>query len=207
MAFSFVYPTPLPSTKGWGPGWSAQDESCSVIRPKIKPHPLYAGGVHENIEALVNLLTAEIERRGFDFMVPGCWGFACRGTKSSSGSTGGTPSFHSWGLALDINAPQNVFGSAESASNIATKNRWIVKLMRTYGFFWLGPAIGDWMHFSFCGNPTDARRMTRHARADFAPAFVVAGVEFKRLSVAVRRVKNLLEDGKDEVTVRVRRGA
>ena len=202
MAFSFTYPTPLPSTKGWGPGWSSADTTCSAIRPHIKPHPLFAGGVHEDIEALVNLLVTEIERRGYDFQIPGCWGFACRGTKSSSGATGGTPSFHSWGLALDFNAPQNVFGSAESQSDIASNNRWIVKLMREYGFYWLGPPIRDWMHFSFVGNRRDARRMTRKARANLTPSYVVGGEEFKRLTRAFRRARLLLEDGKELVKVR-----
>lgn len=202
MGFSFTYPTPLPSTKGWGPGWSAGDTSCSAVRPKIKPHPIFAGGVHQNIAELVDLIAGEMQRRGYRFQDPGCWGFACRGTKSSSGSTGGTPSFHSWGLGLDVNAPQNPFGAAQSSSDIATKNRWIVGLMRRYGFFWLGPDIADWMHFSFCGNPADARKMLRKAKADFAPQFFVKGKKFKKLGKALTRVKLLLEDGLKSVTVR-----
>jgi len=61
------------------------------------------------------------------------------------------------------------------------------------------------MHFSFCGNPRDARRMTRKARADFAPAYVVGGVEFRRLSKALRRARSLIEDGRELVKVRVKR--
>jgi hypothetical protein len=38
--------------------------------------------------------------------------------------------------------------------------------MHDYGFFWLGPSIGDWMHFSFCGSPADAKAMTAKAKAD-----------------------------------------
>ena len=198
MAFSFTYPTPLPSTKGWGPGWP----NCQ--RDKIKPHPLFVGGVHQNIEELVNLLAAEMESRGFKFMSPGCWGFGCRGTKSSSGSTGGTPSFHSWGLALDINAPENVFGSPASSSDIASHNRWVVKLLRNYGFFWLGPSIGDWMHFSFCGSKRDARRMTRKARRNLGPAYTVRGKVYRKLGKAVKRARVLLEAGKRKVKIRRR---
>lgn len=155
MAFDFVYPTPLPSTKGWGPGWP----DCQL--DKREPHDIFAGGVHRRIHELVSILCEYMKERGFRFMSPGCWGWGCRATK---GSTGDTPSFHSWGLGIDINAPQNVFGAPRETSDIATNNFWVVGLMREFGFFWLGPDIKDWMHFSFCGSPEDADRMTVKAR-------------------------------------------
>jgi hypothetical protein len=109
-------------------------------------------GVHEDIWELCDLLADEIQHRGMRLWTPGCWGFACK------------PRFHGWGLALDLNAPRNAYKAAESDSEIATKYPWVVDLMREYGFFWLGHAIGDWMHFSFVGSPDDARRMTEKAR-------------------------------------------
>lgn len=160
MAFDFKYPTPLPSTKGWGPGYP----DCQT--DKIVPAAPFVGGVHEDIRELVLLLVGAIEERGFRFMTPGCWGFGCRGTKTSSGGGTVTPSFHSWGLALDINAPLNVFGSTRDKSQIARDFMWLVTLLREYGFFWLGPSIGDWMHFSFCGSPADAKDMTIKAREE-----------------------------------------
>lgn len=197
MAFSFTYPTPLPSTKGWGPGWP----NCQTA--KIVPDDVFAGGVHKRIKRLVDLLSAEIERRGYHFQDPGCWGFGCRGTKGGSGDT---PSFHSWGLALDVNAPQNPMNfddptAAFNASDIAQHNRWIVALLRDYGFFWLG-RVGDPMHFSFCGTPADADRMTRKAEVDFAPAFTVKGKTFKKLGKALARAKVLLQAGAQAVKVR-----
>jgi len=158
MTFTYRYPTPLPSTKGWGAGWP----DCQG--DKIAPHPIFRGGVRVEILELVNLLVAELERRGYAFEGDDSWGYGCRATKDSGGGTGGTPSFHSWGLALDFNAQQNVFGSDASRSDLATTNRWVTELMGDYGFFWLGPAIKDWMHFSFCGSPADARYMTEKAR-------------------------------------------
>lgn len=202
MAFSFVYPTPLPSTKGWGPGWPSCQED------KIVPDDVFAGGVHRRIKKLVDLLEDEIKRRGYHFQDPGCWGFACRGTKGGSGDT---PSFHSWGLALDFNAPQNPMnfddpGAAFRASDIAQHNRWLVGFMKRYGFFWLGGTatspIGDPMHFSFCGTPADADRMTKKAQADFAPAFTVKGKTFKSLGDALARAKKILQDGARAVRVR-----
>lgn len=162
MTFDFTYPTPLPSEKGWGPGWpNCQDKAKQGISTTFWP------GVHIDIAELVGLLVAECEERGFRFLDPGCWGFGCRATKASSGVTGATPSFHSWGLGVDVNAPLNVFGADRENTQLGKADgAWFVMLWREYGFYWLGPAIGDWMHFSFCGSPADADEMTEKARTE-----------------------------------------
>lgn len=161
MSFDFRYPTPLPSTKGWGPGWpNCQDaarEGDSIFVP----------GVHRQIAELCSILVAESVKRGFTFLVPGCWGFGCRATKSSGGSQGDVPSFHSWGLGVDVNAPLNVFGASRDRTQLGKpENAWFILLWREYGFFWLGPDIADWMHFSFVGSPVDAAIMTTKAREE-----------------------------------------
>lgn len=163
MTFDFTYPTPLPSTKGWGAGWpNCQDKA------KQGRSSLFFPGVHTDIAELVGILVAECEDRGFKFLDPGCWGFGCRATKSASGNlSGATPSFHSWGLGVDVNAPLNVFGADRENTQLGKPEfAWFVMLWRTYGFYWLGPAIGDWMHFSFCGSPADAAVMTEKARRE-----------------------------------------
>jgi hypothetical protein len=196
MGFSFTYPSPLPSTKGWGPGWP----NCQ--KDKIVPHPIFQGGVRKEIAELVNLLVAEMARRGYGFDGNDSWGFACRATKGGSGTT---PSFHSWGLALDFNAGQNGFyDGAMKNSDIANNNKWIVGLMRAYGFFWLGPAIEDTMHFHFAGSPADARAMTKKARRKLGPSFTVKGKRFKKLGTALKRLKALLAQGARKVTVKRR---
>lgn len=162
MSFSFGYPYPLPDTKGWGSGWP----NCQ--RDKVRPHEVFQGGVHEDVFDLVNLIVGECERRGYVFHDGWSWGFGCRCMKTSSGAGDCIPgkdkaSIHSWALALDFNAPQNVFGADKSESDIATNHPWLPKLMAEYGFNWLGPSIGDWMHFHFAGSPIDAKLMTEKA--------------------------------------------
>jgi hypothetical protein len=162
MTFDFRYPTPLPSTKGWGSAWPTHD-----LRSIMVTVPPFAGGFHPEIAELVTLLVREMKQHGFEFVVPGCWGFAFRGTKSSSGSTGGTPSFHSWGLSPDINAPRNPFGNDRSNTELGQPQfAWVDALWRSYGFFWLGPPIRDWMHWSFVGSPADAKAMTAKAQRE-----------------------------------------
>jgi hypothetical protein len=75
-----------------------------------------------------------------------------------------------------VNAPLNPFGADASRVQLTKpENQWVIALMRRYGFFWLGPPIKDWMHFSFVGSPADARQLTAQAEdelggemADFA---------------------------------------
>jgi hypothetical protein len=161
VAFDFTYPTPLPSTKGWGPGWPNCDLS------KIVPHPVFQGGVRAETLALVDILVAALTDQGYEFHAGWSWGYGCRATKTSSGPTTATPSFHSWGLALDFNAPLNVFGADRLDTQLGKPEfAWVMSLMRTYGYFWLGPSIGDWMHFSFCGSPADAEAMTVKAQEE-----------------------------------------
>lgn len=204
MSLSFSYPTPLPSTTGWGPGYP----DCQTA--KIEPDSIFHGGVHRRIHPLVELLKAELDKRGYIFRDNWSWGFACRGTKDSSGNTGGTPSFHSWGLALDFNAPLNPFGAARENTQLGKDEfAWVHRLMHEYGFFWLGPAIGDWMHFSFCGSPADADAMLAKAKANGIgkpdTSYVVAGTRFRSLAKALARVKALLKKGKDAAVRVVRR--
>jgi hypothetical protein len=139
-------------------------------------HSIFQGGVNVAILELVNLLVDEIEGKGYKFHDGWSWGFGCRATKGGSGDV---PSFHSWGLALDFNAPENVFGGAPMSSDINVNNHWIVRLMAQYGFFWLGPSIGDWMHFSFVGDRADAKRLTEKARNNLG-GDEVAYAEFKK---------------------------
>lgn len=196
MALDYTYPTPLPSTKGWGPGYP----NCQP--DKIVPNAIFQGGVHRRIDELVRRLTKELKKKGYVFKDGWSWGYGCRGTKGGSGVT---PSFHSWGLALDFNAPQNAMNFSDpdkafAQSDIAQNNRWVVKLMHDYGFFWLG-RVGDPMHFSFCGSPADADSMLKKAQVNHLgepdPLYVVAGQTFKRLRAALRRVKELLSRGRD----------
>lgn len=152
MALSYTYPTPLPSTKGWGPGWP----NCQ--RDKMVQHPIFQGGVHEGILDLTNTAVAILRRKGYVFKPGWSWGFGCRATKGGSGDV---PSFHSWGLGLDFNAPENPFSrTAADTAKLNNEDKWVVPIMHELGFYWLGPPIGDWMHFSFVGNPLDAKAMT-----------------------------------------------
>jgi D-alanyl-D-alanine carboxypeptidase len=148
----------------------------------------FPGSVREEIHELVSLLLQVSERRGFINLQPGwCWGGGCRAIKRSDGTLTDTPSNHSWGLALDINAPENVFGGATHTIPSAMGRLW-----NTYGFRWGGnyPDTKDWMHFEFMGTPADARAMTEKAREELAQE--VEGLTPEQ-EQAIRRMSTFLD--------------
>jgi hypothetical protein len=164
----------------------------------------FPGGVHEDIHELVSILLQVSEIRGYINLQPGwCWGAACRPIKRSDGTLTTTPSNHSSGLAVDINAPENGFGAATH-----TIGRPMADLWNEYGFRWGGDysSTKDWMHFEFMGTPEDAARLTEKARRELLPEIEEADLspaQEKLLKDLARFMPVLLEElreGKDDAT-------
>jgi len=61
------------------------------------------------------------------------------------------PAFHAYGAAIDINAPENPFGSTP------TQDHRLVKVMKDWGFNWGGDfLVPDGMHFEYLSPPPSA---------------------------------------------------
>jgi hypothetical protein len=77
----------------------------------------------------------------------GCWA-----SRTVSRSPTAPPSYHAYGAAIDINAPQNPYGSKP------TMNREIVRIFERWGFNWGGDfLIPDGHHFEFWKVPDQLR--------------------------------------------------
>lgn len=151
----------------WGSGWphcqhSKINKSFSVDTRWGRV--TFPGGVRRELEELIARLVRETSNRGYRFGVPGnpsygCWGFDCRQIRGSS-----EPSNHSWGTAIDINAPQNPMGKKLKTNMPA----WMPDLWNAYGFRWGGDYVSrpDAMHYEFMGSLGDAVRYTQMARAN-----------------------------------------
>lgn len=148
------------ASKGWGAGWpncSAINGGAMVKVKMTRSGAEFAGGVHRNIAELVGLICNEIERRGYRFVPGWCWGASCRAIAGTSRASN-----HSWGLAIDMNAPNNPYTS----SGVHDIPDWAFSLFRSYGFGLGADYSGkqDWMHAEFQGNVSDAAAMTALAR-------------------------------------------
>jgi len=113
---------------------------------------------------LTSMLVQECKNRGYRFGSSsdpsyGCWGYSCRAISGSN-----NPSNHSWGLAVDINAPSNPYTSPL----VTDMPGWMPDLWNGYGFRWGGDYSGskDAMHYEFMESVSAAASYTSQARSD-----------------------------------------
>lgn len=147
------------ASRGWGAGWP-KDRSKDTVAVK-------AGGikvrVHKQIAELVGLLLDETVRRGYALDgTADDWGYAGRYIAGTS-----TPSNHSWGLALDLNATSN----PQSSKLITDMPSWMPALWGRYGFRWGGNYVRskkDAMHYEYMDTPAMAAFHTDLARRELA---------------------------------------
>lgn len=136
------------STRGWGPGWPTDNSGrMTTVRGAG-----IALSVRAELAPVVEHLVNETAARGYALNHGQCWGFANRAIRGSN-----RPSNHSWGLAVDLNAPANPM-----ADRLVTDMpAWMVELWKSRGFRWGGDYTGrkDAMHFEYMGTPDDARRL------------------------------------------------
>lgn len=138
------------SARGWGPGWPA-NRTTDMRRASGGGIKLF---VHRDIADLIEWLCDETVKLGYNLDARADdWGYCCRPIRGSS-----TPSNHSWGLAVDINATANPMGGRL----ITDIPQEVVALWEAKGFRWGGnyKSRPDAMHFEFMGTPADAARYT-----------------------------------------------
>jgi D-alanyl-D-alanine carboxypeptidase-like protein len=100
--------------------------------------PMVEGALEE---ILASGLMSEIK------VYSGCWA-----SRTVSRSPTAPPSFHAYGAAIDINAPQNPYGTKP------TMNREVVRIFESWGFNWGGDfLIPDGHHFEFWKFPEQLR--------------------------------------------------
>lgn len=151
--------------RGWGSGWPACHGDRMVY---LRRRDGFAQPLRREIVPIVAWLMDETERRGYDIHPDWSWGFNCRAIRGSN-----WPSNHSWGLALDINAPTNPMISGALHSDMPD---WLPGLWKAHGFYWGGDYgsnrwdgrrwVGtsgsryDAMHMEYVLSPFDAAHMT-----------------------------------------------
>lgn len=133
---------------GWPTG------NTSVIVPYSYKGTPFPSGVHRDTVPLWNALLDQLTGQlGVKLMTPGCWGYNNRPIRS-----GGSPSFHSAGLALDVNAPANPYSASgrTSAHSIPdSANALARSLGMEWGGAWSSPK--DYMHFEVHLSPAQVK--------------------------------------------------
>jgi hypothetical protein len=134
--------------RNWGEGWPRDRRKEMVIAGTGVVQVL----VHPGIAPIVSWLMLETERRGYRLRRGECWGYANRPIAGTN-----RPSNHSWGLAVDINAPSN----PQADELVTDMPAWMPALWKAWGFGWGGDWHGtkDPMHFEFLGSPDTAKTL------------------------------------------------
>jgi hypothetical protein len=150
----------------WGRGWpNCQSSHIVTVTANGLRLP-----VRREIAPLVAALVKDLQRaRGRRFRKDWSFGFACRAIRNTD-----RPSNHSWGLAIDLDAPENpqLTLAKHRAPHVLRKNfdgvgalrstmpRNAKKIAERHGFRWGGTYSKkpDPMHFEFIGSIADARR-------------------------------------------------
>jgi hypothetical protein len=93
----------------------------------------------------------EVRRAGLGSAIHSTAG--CFNARTVARSPTNPPSFHAYGAAVDINAPENAFGAAP------TMDPRVVTIFEELGFNWGGNfLIPDGMHFEYGGGPLQRAR-------------------------------------------------
>lgn len=101
---------------------------------------------HRRFMADLLVVMRAIEREELGSLIHSTAG--CFNARTVGRSPSNPPSFHAYGAAVDINAPENAFGVTP------TMDRRIVAIFEAAGFNWGGDfLIPDGMHFEYGGGP------------------------------------------------------
>lgn len=146
--------------RGWGPGYPhCQTGKMVTIHPTGRALTVRAEAATV-FDYLVRRYDAEVEDINAQ---ADDWGFACRPIRG----TANTPSNHSWGLAVDLNAAKHPQGSPHTFTNTQLLNGHLI-VAETHFFRW-GQDYADadridGMHWEFMGTPTDCAGLTKRIK-------------------------------------------
>lgn len=164
--------------RGWGPGWPhcQRGQLAAVQRAGVTVYVR-----REIAELVATLLEATEKRYRYDVKAGQTWGYACRPIRGTQ-----TPSNHSWGLAVDINAPTNPMGSTFRSD----MPPGMVAMWWACGFYWGGwyRSRPDAMHFEYLRRPRDVAADLATARRHLgAGVAVVRTVSFRGPTLRLTR--------------------
>ncbi len=181
-----------PSQYGWGPGWPQCQTSKmkTLVRADGFRQPF-----RQEIIPLLAWLMDETERRGYNIRPDWSWGFDCRQIRGSN-----APSLHSWGLAIDINAPVNpMLKGSPGWQWLHDHGRtdmpaWMPPLWKSMGFGWGGDygTRQDAMHMEVKVSPADVARITASIGKGEAPFQLKRTLHFGDHGEDVKQAQNLL---------------
>lgn len=163
------------AARGWGAGWPTDrlaDMTTFTVPTTLAGNSAgsskwAAAGtqdfqMHHSVAQMLHLILNKVQAGGYHLISGWCWGY---GNRAIAGTN--SPSNHSWGLAVDLNAPDNPI--KYDGTLVTDMPSWVVDLFAKYGWAWGGDYVGnvhDGMHYEFMGTTSDAVAATHAAEAE-----------------------------------------
>lgn len=181
----------------FGTGWPNCQPANMVVLTRADG---FRRAFHRAIVDLIQICLDVTEALGYDVRPGDSWGYSCRAVAGTS-----SPSNHSWGTAIDVNATSNPRRADHRFQSDLPAD--VVRFWEGVGFRWGGRwNWPDPMHFDWPGTADQARQKARDLRAFFAaqggntpapaqPAggyLVPATVKRGSTGLAVRKAQGLL---------------
>jgi len=151
-----------PDKRGWG-AWPGPAGSTAAKRftaanivsiHPLGPHPKPVLQVNKDLAAVFShFLVHMSEIYHFNQQVDD-WGLSIRANKNNPDS----PSWHSWGIAIDLDASQNPNGSHHTTFPVDETRKWAHAFGLRWGYDY--HSTKDPMHFEFCGTRKQAQYWT-----------------------------------------------
>ncbi len=144
--------------RGWGYGWPSCQDSQIVVASWTQPYGtrLSVPVRHEMTALFPALINRLALSRKWDYPQYGTWGFDCRAIRGTR-----IPSNHSWGLAVDLDAPNN----PQYSMGYGTQPHDAGAIAASLGFGWGGytgvggtysSSFTDPMHYEYLGTLNQA---------------------------------------------------
>jgi len=122
----------------------------------------FARAYHRDVVELVAICIDVTEALGYDVRPADSWGYSCRAVAGTS-----SPSNHSWGTAIDVNASSNPRRADHKFQSDLPAS--VIKFWEGAGWRWGGRwNWPDPMHFDWPGTATQSKRKAADLRAFFA---------------------------------------
>jgi peptidoglycan hydrolase-like protein with peptidoglycan-binding domain len=142
----------------FGTGWPNCQPGNMVM---LRRSDGFARAFHKDIVDLIAICVDVTESLGYNVRPEASWGYSCRAVAGTN-----SPSNHSWGTAIDINADTNPRRADHKFQSDIPRR--VVDFWKSTGFRW----GGDWnwpdpMHFDWPGTAAQARQKAADLRAFF----------------------------------------
>lgn len=137
---------------GWGNPDSVGFEKANIVSMPLKKEKIR---VNKEMTVIFSNFISDLVALGvvIEGKILDDWGYANRNIRGAT-----SKSYHSWGLAIDLNATSNPMGVNKTSFPVDATRALCRKYKLRWGYDYSGRK--DAMHFEFLGSVADARALT-----------------------------------------------